>query len=148
MSRPNRLVMSLIVLLVATLLTACGGKAVTIGELPIPPDARPLETGANALADQIATSMTESLSTAGSSTEITMYTLPATASWEQLKSYYGDQLAQGDWRSEPELDQESEMLSMVFWGRGSLTSEQGLAVAYVPPVMGGDPLLMVALISE
>jgi hypothetical protein len=144
----RHLAMSFVVLVLAALLAACGGKAVTFAELPIPPEAQPLESGANALADQIAAGLSESLSTASSSAEISVYSLPATSSWEQLKSFYAEQLAGSDWRSDPELSEEGETLSMVFWGRGSFASEQGLAVAYVPPLMGDEPLLMVALVSE
>jgi hypothetical protein len=144
----RRLAMTFAVLALVTLLAACGGEPVTFTDLPIPPEARPLESGANPLADQIAASMSDSLSAASSSAEISVYSLPATASWEQLKGFYAEQLAGSDWRSEPEMSQESESMSMVFWGRGSLASEQGLAVAYVPPLLGSEPLLMVALVSE
>lgn len=144
----HRLAVSFIVLALTALLAACGGEPVTFADLPIPPEARPLEAGANPLADQMAASLTDSLSSVSSNTEITIYSLPATTSWEQLKGFYTEQLADTDWRSEPELSQESETLSMVFWGRGSFASEQGLAVAYVPPLLGDEPLLMVALVSE
>jgi hypothetical protein len=146
--RFRRIATSFVVVLFVAALAACGGEPVAFADLPIPPEAQPLESGANAFADQIAASLSESFSTASSSAEISMYTLPATASWEGLKGFYAEQLAGSDWRSEPELSQESEALSMVFWGRGSLASEQGLAVAYVPPILSDEPLLMVALVSE
>jgi hypothetical protein len=144
----RRLALSFAVLVFVTLLAACGGEPITFAELPIPPEAQPLESGANPFADQIAASLSDSLSAASSSAEISVYSLPATANWEQLKGFYAEQLAGSDWRSEPELSQESESMSMVFWGRGSFASEQGLAVAYVPPLLGSEPLLMVALVSE
>ena len=144
----HRLATTFAVFVLVTLLAACGGEPVTFAELPIPPEAQPLDSGANLFADQIAASLSESFSAASSSAEISVYTLPPSANWEQLKGFYAEQLAGSDWRSEPDLSEESETLSMVFWGRGSFASEQGLAVAYVPPLMGGEPLLMVALVSE
>ncbi len=144
----RRLALSLVVFALVTMLSACGGKAVTLAELPIPPEARPLESGSNPLADQIASSLLEAYGDIGSSSEVAVYALPATTSWEQLKSFYIEQLAGSDWRNEPELDRESETLSMIAWGRGSFASEQALSVAFVPPILGGDPLLLLALVSE
>jgi uncharacterized lipoprotein YmbA len=76
----RRIAMSFVVLTLVTLLAACGGEPVAFNDLPIPPEARPLESGANPLAAQIAASLSDSLSAASSSAEVNVYSLPATAS--------------------------------------------------------------------
>jgi hypothetical protein len=129
-------------------LAACGGQPVAFADLPMLPDAAPLEEGTNTIADSVSSSFKESLSGENVGVELKLYAVPAETSWEQIKTFYTDQLAATDWKSDERIAQDSDAFKTVGWTRGGLASEQGLAVGYGPDLLGEGAFLMVALISE
>lgn len=130
-------------------LTACGdGQPVAFVDLPMIPDAAPLEEGANTIADSVSNSFKASLSSENVEVELKLYAVPAEMSWEQIKTFYTDQLAATDWESDERITQNSDTFKTVGWTRGGFASEQGLAVGYGRDLLGEGAFLMVALISE
>lgn len=75
------------------------------------------------------------------------YTLPADVGWDEIKGFYEEEIKE-DWKAETQLTQESEALKTVDWTRGSLASEQGLAIGYGPALLDKPPFLMIVLFSE
>jgi hypothetical protein len=136
-----------IVLLLLVALAACGGEPVTFAQLPLHPQATPLEPGSHPMADTVADGFRQALSGGNVTMDVQLYSLPADASWETVRSFYETQVA-GDWKTEPALAQDTEFFKTIGWSRGSFASEQGLAVGYGPPLLGSPPFLMVALFSE
>lgn len=143
------LVRLFLVALIGLIVAGCGGgEPVTMEAVPVPPDAQPLSSGQNSMADLVAESFEQALTGENVTVEVNLYTLPADASWEGIKSYYDEQLAGTDWEAAPELNQDSEALKVTGWTRGGLASEQGLAIGYGPALLDNEPFIMVALISE
>lgn len=135
-------------LLIAVVLVGCsGGTPVTFDAIPLPPDATQLVAGSNPLADSLADSVRQSMGQQGGSIDLQLYRLPADAQWEQVKSFYEQQVT-GDWQTEAQLAQDSEAFKTVGWTRGGLASEQGLLVGYSPALLDQPPFMLVALISE
>lgn len=134
-----------LVLLIA--LTACGGEPVAFEELPVHPDAAPLEAGTHPMADTVADSFRQAIGQEGVQVDLQLYTLPAEVTWEEIQSFYAESL-EGDWKSEPRLAQDTSAFKTVGWARGAFAGEQGLAIGYGPPLLGSPPFLVVALFSE
>lgn len=137
-------------LFVASLLVAlagCGAPPVTYAELPVHPEALPLERGANTLADTIADSLESSLAERGA-VELKLYSVPDDVIWEEIDGFYSESLADSDWQAADELRQASEAITTTGWTRGGLASEQGLMVGYAPDMLGDGAFLIVALFSE
>ncbi len=130
-------------------LAACGGggEPVAFADIPVFPDATPLEPGTNTLADTVGDSFRQAVSQENVQVDMELYTLPADASWEEIQAFYTEQIA-GDWEAETALTQDTEAFKTIGWTRGGLASEQGLAIGYGPPLLGNSPFLMVAMFSE
>ena len=128
-------------------LTGCGKAPVTFAQLPLHPEAVPLERGANTLADTFADSLESSLAERGK-VELKLYSVPNTVIWEEIDGFYTESLSDSDWKAADELHHESEAISTTGWSRGSLASEQGLMVGYAPDTLGDGAFLIVALFSE
>ena len=138
----------LLSLLFAFILVACGGGTpVALATIPVPPAATQLQAGSDPLADLLADGMRQSMSQQGGTVEVQLYTLPAEATWEQVKGFYEHEVT-GDWTTEAQLAQDSAAFKTVGWTRGGLASEQGLVVGYSPALLDQPPFIMVALVSE
>lgn len=86
------------------LLAACGGSAATISDIPAYPDAAALEPGVDPVADTLVNNMAQDAQVrssvgAGGQIEQKAYRLPAGTTWEQVESYYNDQLGSDGWKS-------------------------------------------------
>ncbi|NJM06759.1 hypothetical protein HC891_12090 [Candidatus Gracilibacteria bacterium] len=93
------------VLLVITLITACGGgPPATVATLPLYPGATELQAGESTIADTLGqnnatdAAMREAMGVGGS-TEQKGYRLPADATWDQVKAYYDEQLKGQGWQT-------------------------------------------------
>jgi hypothetical protein len=137
----------LLALLLLLALTACGGEPVAFQELPVHPDASPLEAGSHPMADTVADSFRQAVGQEGVQIDLQLYALPAETSWDEVQSFYAETL-EGDWKSEPRLAQDTSAFKTVGWARGAFAGEQGLAVGYGPALLGSPPFMMVALFSE
>ncbi|GAB4425291.1 MAG: hypothetical protein OHK0015_05170 [Chloroflexi bacterium OHK40] len=140
----------LLVLTLLGALAACGGEPVTLADLPVHPDASPLEPGSNPMADTVADSIRQSFGQGAVSVDMQLYTLPAETSWERVQAFYEEQISAigGDWEAEPQLAQDTPALKTIGWSRGAFAGEQGLVISYGPPLLGNPPFLLVALVSE
>ena len=92
-----------IAVLCAATLAACGGGApMTMGELPAYPGSSELKPGESKIAEtlkknmEMDTQMRSAIGTGGK-TEQKGFKLPADASWDKVKSFYGDKLKTGGW---------------------------------------------------
>jgi hypothetical protein len=134
--------------LALVLLAACGTEPVSLSDIPVYPGVKPMERGQNAFADQMADAIKESSGKEDVSAELKLYTLPAGAAWSDVKSYYVDNLADGDWQTEQDLAEESDIFSSLGWTRGGGASEQALVVGHLADITGEGAFLIVMLFSE
>lgn len=144
----TRIMGIILTILVLFSITGCGGQPVAFADLPVHPDAQPLQAGQNTLADSVANSFTQSVSSEKVKVDLQLYAIPEGTSWDQIKSFYADKLGGTDWKAASELNQDSEAFKTVGWTRGGFAGEQGLAIGYGPDLLGEGAFLMVALISE
>jgi hypothetical protein len=137
------------VLLVLTLssLAACGAPPVAMSDIPVLPQAAPLEKGKNPIADAASDAMDKALTGENLKSEFKLYSVPADVTWDQVKSFYTDKLSSGDWKSSDKLLQESEAFSAIGWTRSG--DQQALVIGYGPDILGnGTPFLMIMLASK
>jgi hypothetical protein len=136
------------ILIVLTLgaLAACGAPPVTMAEVPLMPQAGPLEKGKNPIADAASEAMDKALTSENLKSELKLYTVPADVTWDQVKAFYTEKLG-SDWKVSDQMTQESEAFSAMGWTRGG--ESQALVVGYGPDILGnGSPFLMVMLASK
>jgi hypothetical protein len=84
-------------------LPGCGGS-VTSGDLPAYPGAVELKAGASTIGNTLAQNMKQDAGLrqvvgAGGKIEQRGFTLPADATWEQVKGFYDKELKAGGWQS-------------------------------------------------
>ena len=101
--KKSRLLLGLLVVLL-TLLAACGSKAATMADIPAYPDAVALEPGTDPVADTLVDNMVQDAQIrtsvgAGGQIEQKAYRLPAGTSWDQVQSFYNDKLGADDWEN-------------------------------------------------
>lgn len=135
-------------LLVVASLAACGAEPVVMGDVPVYPGTEALPPGENDMADQMANLIRESAGGEGLVTDVNLYTLPAEASWDDVRGFYEGELEGTDWEPAPELAQESEVFNSVGWSRGGGANEQALVVGYVADPFGESAFLILGLFSE
>lgn len=129
-------------------LAACGAPAVKMTEVPVFPGATPLDKGQNEIADAAADGLKQSVSAENVTADVQMYALPEGTNWDDVTKFYNDKLSSSDWKTSAEIAQDTEFFKVVGWTRGSLNSEQALGVGFGPEMLGNQPFLMVALMSE
>ena len=137
------------VLLVLALgsLAACGAPPVAMSDIPVHPQATPLEKGKNPIADAAIDAMDKALSGQNLKSEVKLYSVPADVTWDQVKSFYTEKLNSGDWKSSDQLLQESAAFSAIGWTRSG--DQQALVIGYGPDALGnGTPFLMIMLASR
>jgi hypothetical protein len=97
-----RLLTLLTLLISALLLGACGGKPVTLADLPVYPGATELKPGESNIADTLKNNGQQDAAVrqaagVGGSTAQKGFDLPADAKWDQVKTFYTDKLKATGW---------------------------------------------------
>lgn len=129
-------------------LAACGtASPVTIEQLPVYPNAEPVEPG-NVMAETIAGAIRDNANTEAVDVEIRIYTLPPETPWEPVLAFYQTEITDEDWKETGNLLTESEYVNTIGWTRGGLSSEQALLVGHSIDPLGGPPFLMLMLFTE
>ncbi len=96
---------SLVVLAVSlVVLTACGGGATAIKDLPVYTGATELKPGESTVGDTLSKNMQQDAALrqamgAGGKTEQAGFKLPADATWDQVNAFYGKELKAAGWSS-------------------------------------------------
>lgn len=90
--------------LLAVLLAACGGDPATVSDIPAYPDAAALQPGEDPIADTLINNMEQDANLranmgVGGSIEQMAYRLPAGTTWDQVKSFYDQELDGAGWDS-------------------------------------------------
>ena len=126
------------VILIALLLTACGGSLATMANIPIYPDVKeisPSESGLFAGLTQIAKN-DQALQRILTGKERKIYRLPNNAVWADVKLYYEKQMDKAQWQIVPgssallervNLPSDISAYQTTTWVRGSQT----LSIAFV-----------------
>ncbi len=99
----NMLVLVML-LMIAVVVSGCGGQAATAAVLPVYPGAVVLKPGEDPIADTLAKNMEQDASIrqgmgVGGKMEQFSYKLPADASWEAVKAFYDKELTASGWQS-------------------------------------------------
>jgi hypothetical protein len=137
---------ALIMVLALVTVAACGAPPATMSDIPAPLESKPLEKGKNIVADAGVDAMQQSLNAQQLNSEVKLYAVPATMTWDQIKSFYTGKL-DTNWTSSSELAHESTTFSTIGWTRGR---NQALVIGYGPDPLnsGGDGFVMVMLASK
>jgi len=132
----------------ASLLAACGTEPVSLDQIPVYPQASPMERGTNEVADELIKTINESSKSQGLRVDLNLYGLPEGTGWEDVKAFFEGELADKGWESAPDLSSESDHFRSVGWSRGSGSTEQALTLSYVDDVKGGTTFFVVALFAK
>lgn len=138
-------VMALVLLLG---LGSCALARVSIGSVPVYPEAKGLTTEQHNLAGQVLQALTASAEERGMSYKFRLYSLPEGATWDSVTAYYTRELAGTDWQPAPELNSHSDVFAGLGWTRGSAGSEQSLLVVYVPELLHDGAYLVMGVLTE
>lgn len=136
--------LSLVVLMLAL---ACGGsEPVPMSDIPVYDGATVIGTGDNPDVDVLIESLeSEAAADENVTAEFKVYTLPPNTTWDDVKSFYTDELADTDWKLSDEILQDTEAFKMIGWER----TKQGLGVGYVPAgILEEDSVLLIMLATE
>lgn len=100
----NRSAFMVIIVLMfgAVILSACGSKAVEIGDLPVYPNAVALQPGEDPIADTLANNAKQDQAVrsdlgVGGSVVQQAYRLPEGTTWDQVKSFFDGELDSAGW---------------------------------------------------
>jgi hypothetical protein len=135
-------------ILVLMLVAGCGTEPVPISDIAIYPGATLMEVGQNTMADELAETIRTSAGAEGVSVEVNLYSLPEGTTWEDVKSFYDDEIGGTDWTPESDLTTETDFFSTIGWSRGSGAGEQALTIGYAADVLGSGAFLLIGLFSE
>jgi hypothetical protein len=138
----------LLVLPIVLLVAACGTKPVLIDDLPVYPGATPMELGQNSLADSVTTAMQQSAGEQGLSAQFRLFSLPAGVTWDDVHSYYSQELAGPGWKPEPAMDVTGDAFQAAGWSQGTGDSQEALMVGYVPDVSGEGAFAILGLFAK
>jgi hypothetical protein len=146
MSRGIAIFVLMILILVSVV--SCGTEPVAVSEIPVYPGATLMERGQNSIVDELANTIRTSAEAEGVIVEMNLYSLPEGTTWDDVKSFYNDELGNTDWMSESNLATETDFFSTIGWSRGSAASEQALTIGYAADVLGNGAFLLIGLFSE
>ena len=128
-------------------LGACGAPPVELNAIPAPPNATLLERGSNPAADAAVDAAVQSLSSQNLKPQVKLYALPANASWDEIKTFYTNNLKEGDWKAEPAFTNEAGVFNTTGWTRGG--QSQALMVGYGPDNLAtGSSFVMIVMASR
>jgi hypothetical protein len=104
MKSRSTLALVLLFLFAAVILSACGGGAATIDDLPVYPDAVALQPGDDPVADTLANNAEQDAALrsdlgVGGSVVQKAFRLPAGATWDQVKAFFDGELDSAGWES-------------------------------------------------
>jgi hypothetical protein len=135
----------LVALLVLLSLVACGPAATpaTLSDIPAYPEAKALQPGENQMADTLVQNV-QMAGQMGQKLDQKIFTLPQTASWDQVKSFYSDKLSGSGWSSTSLPIPDNEVTQMSLWTRGT----QSLTVMRLTEPISKDTFLLFSLATQ
>jgi len=131
-----------------SMLATCGSEPVSLDQVPVYPQATPMERGTNEVADELMKTIIESSKSQGLRVDLNLYVLPQGTAWEDVNAFYEGELTGKGWEPAPDLSSESEHFRSAGWSRGSGSTEQALTLSYVDDVKGGTTFFVVALFAK
>jgi hypothetical protein len=135
-------------LFVLLLVAACGAQPIAVDQVPVYPGAQPMERGQNTLADSVADAMRQSAGEQSLNAQFRFFALPGGTTWDNVKSFYSDELTKAGWSPESAMDIQGGAFQAVGWSRGSGNNQQALMVAYVSDVTGEGAFAIAGLFSK
>jgi hypothetical protein len=139
---------SVITILLLFASVSCASGPVSIGSVPVYPDAKGLATEQNSLAGQVLQAMTASAEEQGLSSRFRLYVLPEGTSWDSVVAYYTRELDDSGWQPAPGLSRDSDVFTGLGWTRGRPGKEQSLLIVYVPELLADGAHLIVGVLTE
>ena len=161
--RAGKLVSAACLALAVFLLTACGGGAAAIADLPVYPEARELKAGESTIGDTLKNNMEQDKAMrdavgAGGKTEQRGFKAPAGATWDKVKAFYADKLKADGWSEGAggiagsmvsdvmnQVNSSNEMFQTALFSKGNQTLT---VVRVVNPVDTNDVELVLSLSSR
>jgi hypothetical protein len=141
----NRTLLIALAVLAVVALAACGGGGApaTLNDIPTFPNATALKPGENPMADTLAQNVQQA-GAMGQKLDQKIFTLPADASWDQIKGFYTEKLTGAGWSSTSLPIPDNEMFKMSVWTKGS----QSLTVGQITEPISKDSFLLFSLASQ
>jgi hypothetical protein len=104
MKTRTALLIPLLLAFLSIAFVACGSKPATVSDIPVYSGASALEPGQDRIADTLIQNMEQDASVranlgVGGNMEQKAYRLPKDSTWEQVKSFYEQELAAAGWKS-------------------------------------------------
>jgi hypothetical protein len=144
----SKVLLFVILVVLAGGVVGCGANLVSLSDVPIYPGAEPLAAGQNQIADPMVDRMELLAGQSGLYVEMQRYTVPASATWYDIRTFYEGTLPGDGWTSVPELTVEEEVIRFLGWSRGEGERQQSLVVGYVPDVNGTGAFMVVGVFSK
>nr|PZN29542.1 MAG: hypothetical protein DIU80_09255 [Chloroflexota bacterium] len=158
MSIHVRLRIVLLAVLATAVLVACGGsQPATLTDIPAYPGAVELQPGESTIADTLANNnqtdaaMREQLGVGGK-TEQKGYSLPEDTGWDQVKSFYDEQLTAAGWGTNSmvssimeQANQGNDLFRTANWQKGG---QNVTVVMLTSPVDPAEKQLLISLSSQ
>jgi hypothetical protein len=126
----TRLLLALLATLALFVLGACGAKPAALADIPTYPEATELQPGESVLADTLAqnnqsdAAMREQMGLGGA-TEQRGFSLPQSATWDEVKGFYDEQLKAAGWSTNgmvssmmEQANQANDIFKTANWQKG------------------------------
>jgi hypothetical protein len=144
----SKLILGVVLLVLVGGIVGCGADSVTLSEIPVYPGAEPLATGENQIADPMVARMELLAGQSGLYAEMERYAVPAGATWNDIRTFYEEQMSDGGWTPVPDLTVEEVTIRFLGWSRGEGERQQSLVVGYVPAVGDQGAFMVLGVFSK
>jgi hypothetical protein len=137
-----------LLIVLSGVLLSCASTRVSIGSIPVYPEAEGVTGEQNNLAGQVYHAIEASAEEQGQTSKVRLYALPEDSSWQSVTAFYTAELADTDWQPAPHLNSDSDVFMGLGWTRLSGNREQSLLIVYVPALVTGGDFLVIGLLSD
>lgn len=140
--------------LILILVTACSQSIeptatagpVGIDDIPVYGGATPIDAGDSIEALMVIVAMETEIADTDITLKTAAYSLPADATWDDIKAFYTKALESTDWKQKEKLTNESTEHKSIGWRRGAGPGKQILLITCASNVSGeGSTLIMMLL---
>lgn len=145
---PRTVLLLWLIVTLTVLLAACSGSApATLQDIPVYAGSQPVDPGSNYITEAMFNAIGQSISDQNLTSQISLYSLPDGTGWDNVKQFYTGEVG-GDWKAAADLTQESDVINIIGWQRGSGASEQVLIVGQAQDPLSNQEFLILGMFSE
>ena len=150
------LALTIIVLLLFTLIGCGGGPPTTLGDIPTYTGATELKPGESAVADTLVQNMEQNKALTGqigvnATVEQKAFTVPADATWDDVKKFYDEKLTGSGWSSNSmmsnvmaQANTGNDQFQIANWQKG----KQNLSVIMIADPTGDNTKMLITSLAS